>query len=286
VLGIDVGGTAVKVRRLEADGTATVLPTLATPRDDPSGTAVADAVAGAVAAAGPVAAVGLATPGIVDDAAGVCRLSVNLGWRDVPIRDLVAERTGLPVVLMHDVRAGARGEWAARVAAGHAGGLLFAALGTGLAVAQVDAAGVPMGTLWAGEVGQLRWTSGPHAGLRVEEVVSAGGLAARYGAPSALAVLTAMQEGDERAARLWAETADAVAEVLGWAVALTAPAAIVLGGGLAQAGDVLLDPVRRSVAERVGWFPEPVVVAAVLGVDAAAVGVAELARTLLDAAAP
>jgi glucokinase len=283
VMGIDVGGTAIKARVLGADGLPRMLPSVATPRGDASGAATTEAIARLVEDAGDVGAVGLATPGIVDDAAGVCRMSVNLGWRDVPIRDLVAARTGLPVLLTHDVRAGARGEWAARAAAGRSDGLLFVPLGTGLAVAQVDASGTPLGTGWAGEVGQVRWTSGPFNGLRYEEVVSAGGLATRYGAADARTVLDAVHAGEPRAVRMWEETVEALADLLAWAVALTAPATIVLGGGLAQAGDVLLDPLRSTLARRLAGFPEPSVERSVLGVDAAAVGLADLARRLLDA---
>jgi glucokinase len=93
-------------------------------------------------------------------------------------------------------------------------------------------------------------------------------------------VLAALRDGDARAARLWLETAEALAELLAWAVAFTAPGTIVVGGGLAQAGDALLDPVRVSLAERLAGFPEPLVVPAALGVDAAAVGAADLAEAL------
>ncbi|MFD1722864.1 ROK family protein, partial [Amnibacterium endophyticum] len=183
VLGIDVGGTDIKAVMVGPDGVPVRLPGTPTPRGDASGVATADAVAALVARWTSVAAIGIAVPGIVDEAAGVCRMSVNLGWRDLPIRRMVQERVDAPVVLAQDVRAGARAEWSTGAGAGRPGGLLFAPLGTGLAIACLEADGRPIGTAWAGEVGQLRWTGGPHAGLRVEEVASAGGLAARAAAP-------------------------------------------------------------------------------------------------------
>lgn len=97
VLGIDVGGTAVKAVRIGADGT-TWLPSVATPRQDPSAAATVAVIAELVAAAEPVAAVGVAVPGVVDERAGVCALSVNLGWRDLPVRDLVAARVRRPEI--------------------------------------------------------------------------------------------------------------------------------------------------------------------------------------------
>lgn len=275
VLGVDVGGTAVKTVRW--DGGVSVAQSVPTPRDDPSGARTADLIASIVAVGPPVEAVGVAVPGIVDDAAGVCRTSVNLGWRDVPIGALVAERVGLPVAVTHDVRAGAVAERLTGAGVGRPGGLLFAPVGTGLALASVDEAGVPIGTAWAGEVGQLRYGAGPHQGLRVEELASAGGLARRFGVTEAREVLAAMEAGDERAAELWAETVEALAEVLAWAVALTAPGTVVIGGGLARAGDALFDPLRRALGERMAWFPEPALLPAAHGTAAAAIGAARLA---------
>lgn len=280
MLGVDVGGTDIKAVRVGSDGVPVRVPGTPTPRGDTTGAATADAVAALVERWGPVAAVGVAVPGIVDEARGVCRMSVNLGWRDLAVRDLVAVRTGVPIALAQDVRAGARAEWRSGAGAGRSGGLLFAPLGTGLAVACLEADGRPIGTTWAGEVGQLRWTGGPHAGLRVEQVASAGGLAARADAPNALAVADAVRSGDPDASALWAETADALAEVLAWGVAYAAPGVIVVGGGLAQAGDLLLDPVRAALAARLVGFPEVPVLPAVHGTSAAAIGAADLARAV------
>ena len=277
VLGIDVGGTAIKSWTAAGAG-----PTVPTPTDDPSGERVADAIAAIAAGlAEPVAAIGVSTPGIVDDAAGICRMSVNLGWREVPIRALVAARTGLPVALTHDVRAGAIAERTSGAGAGTSGLLLFAPLGTGLAVAVVDERGRPLGTGWAGEVGQLRYPSGPHAGLRVEEVASAGGLARRYGAPDAATVLAEMTAGDARAAACFDDTVQAVADVLAWAVGLLAPSTIVIGGGLAAAGETLLTPLREALHSRLGELPTPAVLPAKHGSSAAAVGTARLAADLI-----
>lgn len=275
VLGVDIGGTAIKTWREDGDGGVGGM--VPTPRDDPSGERTADLVARLVQEAGDVAAVGLAVPGIVDDAAGVCRVSVNLGWRDVPIAALVAMRTGRPVAVTHDVRAGAVAERLNGAASDCAGSMLFAPVGTGLAITTVDESGFPMGTGWAGEVGQLRHRSGSHSGLRVEEVASAGGLARRYGVREAAEVLAAHAAGDARATALWTETVEALAEVLAWAIALTAPGSVVVGGGLARAGEVLLDPLRASLSYRLEDFPETPILQARLGTAAAAIGAARLA---------
>ena len=279
VLGVDVGGTAIKTWTAAGAG-----PTVATPRDDPSGQRVAEAIAAIIDGLDlPVAAVGVAVPGIVDDAAGVCRHSVNLGWRDVPVRALVEAATGLPAAVTHDVRAGAIAERTSGAGAGTSGLLLFAPLGTGLALAVVDEHGHPLGTGWAGEVGQLRYPSGPHAGLRVEELASAGGLARRYGAPDAAAVLAARAAGDARADACFDDTIEALADVLAWAVGLVAPTTVVIGGGLARAGDTLFAPLQEALDLRLGALPGPVVLPARHGTSAAAVGTARLAADLLAA---
>ncbi|GAA4741663.1 ROK family protein [Amnibacterium soli] len=280
VLGVDVGGTAIKTWWRGSPGA-----TVRTPKDDVTGERTAAVIADLVAALPGVAAVGMATPGIVDDDAGVCRMSVNLGWRDVPIRDLVEARAGLPAALTHDVRAGAVAERLSGAGAGRPGPLAFAAAGTGLALAVVDADTRPIGTGWAGEVGQLRYGPGPHTGLRVEEVASAGGLAARFGTAEAVDVLTARNAGDVAAAARWDETVDALAEVLAWTVALVAPGTVVVGGGLVRAGDDLLVPLRVALAARLAGFPEPVVVPAAHGTAAAAIGAAHLGALRLGTTA-
>jgi glucokinase len=277
VLGIDVGGTAIKTWRSSGAG-----PTVPTPKDDPTGERTADVLAG-LAAASDVAAIGVVTPGIVDDDAGIVRMSVNLGWREVPLRDLVAERTGRPVVLAHDVRAGAVAEWRTGAGAGRDGALVFAPLGTGLALAVVDASGRAAGSGWAGEVGQLRYPQGPLGGLRVEEVASAGGLAKRFGAPDAVAVLAARAAGDARAGALWDETVAAIAEVLAWTIAVVAPTAVVIGGGLALAGATLFDPLREALVARLGAVPLPALLPAQHGSSAGAVGAHLLALDLVAA---
>ncbi|MCM0676302.1 ROK family protein, partial [Micromonospora phytophila] len=81
-------------------------------------------------------ALGVAVPGVVDEACGVAVWSANVGFRDVPLRDLAVARLGLPTALGHDVRVGGLAE--ARLGAGRdARHVLFVAIGTGIAAAHV-----------------------------------------------------------------------------------------------------------------------------------------------------
>ncbi|HEV7623115.1 MAG TPA: ROK family protein [Amnibacterium sp.] len=283
VFGIDVGGTNIKAR-LVGDGDAVLAERMVpTPRSDPTGSATLDAVAALVEQAGRrVDAIGLAVPGVVDETTGTCRYSVNLGWRDLPVARLLTERTGIAALALHDVRAGAIGERWSGAGAGRAGPLAFVPLGTGLAVSVVDDDLRRVGPPAAGEIGHIRITRGPFAGLVVEDVASAGGMARRAGLPDAEAVLAAARAGDTRAAAVWQDCLDLLGDALTWLVTLTAPSTVVIGGGLANAGPALFEPVSAAVAAGTPAFLPPVeLLPARHGASAAAVGAARLARVLL-----
>ncbi|WFR67409.1 ROK family protein [Curtobacterium flaccumfaciens] len=182
VLGVDVGGTGIKARLTDADGLVLDEARVPTPRNDPDAARLADCVADLASRAlarGPLRAIGLVTPGVVDERAGTVVLAVNLGWHDVPVRQRVraalSERgLDVPVAFGHDVRAGAVAETSGTDAALTRGSVAFVPVGTGLASALVVDGSVVPGDGWAGEIGQVRIPSGPHAGLRVEEIASAG----------------------------------------------------------------------------------------------------------------
>jgi glucokinase len=100
-------------------------------------------------------AAGIAVPGIVDEARGTAVYSANLGWRDVPLRSLLADRLRMPVALGHDVRTGGLAE--GRVGAGRGTDrFLFVALGTGIAGAIGIGGRVESGAHgFAGEIGHI-----------------------------------------------------------------------------------------------------------------------------------
>jgi glucokinase len=244
--------------------------------------------AGDLAAAGSAAAVGVAVPGLVDEAAGVARASVNLGWQDVPLRRLLAERLGLPVAVAHDVRAAARAEAELGAAQGCDDWLLVT-LGTGVGAAVVIG-GRPYGGAHGtgGELGHMVVDpDGPECacGARgcVESLASAGAVERRYASeaaerPSAREVVERAGQGDEAAARVWREAVEALAAGLAAYVVLMDPERIVVGGGLADAGGALFGPLAGALAERLTFVDPPPVVAAALGADAGCHGAALLAR--------
>jgi glucokinase len=286
VVAVDVGGTGIKAGLVAPDGT------LHHQRREPTGADrgpaavvetilhVAEELAG-VAGAG-AKAVGLVVPGVVDEAAGVAVWAANLGFHDVPLADRVAARLGLPTVLGHDMRAGGVAE--ARLGAGRgARHVLFAAIGTGIAAAQViDGEAVSGAHGAAGELGHVTVRRGGPVcacGGRgcLEAVASAAAIGRRYaelagGAADAARVVAGAAAGDEVAARVWREAIDALADGLVIGQALVDAEVIVIGGGLAEAGEALLEPLRTAVKERLTFHRKPRLVPAALGDEAGCIG--------------
>ncbi|MGW5668504.1 ROK family protein [Micromonospora sp. NPDC003776] len=254
---------------------------------------VAEGLAGKARADGltPVAC-GIAVPGVVDEARGVAVWSANVGFRDVPLRDLAGARLGLPAALGHDVRVGGLAE--ARLGAGRdARHVLFVAIGTGIAAAHVVGGSAATGAHGAaGEIGHiLVRPDGPRCGCGrpgcLEAVASASAIGRRYtalagSATTAAEVVERAAAGEELAGRVWHEAVEALADGLATGQALFDVETMVIGGGLAQAGPALLDPLRAALRERLTFHREPRLVAAALGDEAGCLGAALLALDTLD----
>lgn len=284
-LGVDVGGTGVKAALTAADGTVLGRWREATPVDDPSGSRTRDVVLRLVETAhavSPPVAVGVVVPGVVDEEQGVCIHAVNLGWRDLAFPELLRPSLDVPLAFGQDVRAGALAEAVSGAAAGIDGTIAFVPVGTGLASALVIG-GVPFaGGGWAGEIGQRVIQDGPHRGLRVEELASAGGIARRAGARDAKTVADAAARGEAPAVAIWNDAVEALAEALAGITVVAAPAAIVVGGGLALAGAALFDPLGHALRERLAIVRVPAILPARHGDEAATVGAGILARRLVS----
>jgi glucokinase len=286
VVAIDIGGTGIKAGLVAADGT------LDHQRREPTGVErgpdavvetvlrIAEELAGATPAG--AKAVGLVTPGVVDEAAGVAVWAANIGFHDVPLADRVAAHLGMPAVLGHDVRAGGVAE--ARLGAGRgARHVLFTAIGTGIAAAQViDGEAVAGAHGAAGELGHVSVRpGGPPCACGgqgcLEAVASAAAIGRRYaelagGAADATRVVAGAAAGDEVATRVWREAIGALADGLVIGQALVDAEVIVIGGGLAEAGEALLAPLRTAVKERLTFHRKPRVVPAALGDEAGCIG--------------
>ncbi|MFE4048858.1 ROK family protein [Streptomyces sp. YIM B13518] len=306
VIALDVGGTGMKAALVGMDGELLHRSRRATGRERGPDAVVADILgfAAELRAHGvrrygePASASGVAVPGIVDAAQGVAVYAANLGWRDVPLRALLAERLGgVPVALGHDVRAGGLAE--GRIGAGRgADRFLFVALGTGIAGAIGVDGRVEAGAHgFAGEIGHVVVRPGGApcpCGQRgcLERYASAasvsGAWAAACGDPGADAAdcAKAVESGDARARRVWQEAVDALADGLVTALTLLDPGTLIIGGGLAEAGETLFTPLREAVRRRVTFQKPPSLVPAALGDTAGCLGAGLLARDLIDTTDP
>ena len=297
VLGIDVGGTSMKGVVGARDGTAVAELRRPTPRPDGP-----EAVTAALLelctsllergrAAGDVRAAGLAVPGIVDADAGVVRASANLGWRNVPLREIATGATGVPAVIGHDVRLAAAAE-AAEGAGRDAPHLLFVGIGTGIGGALL-VHGRPLrgGAGAAGELGHV--SVDPRGPLCVcgkrgclEALASASAIERRHAevtgeAVPARVISERAARGEAAAARIWSDATSALGRAIGgWVMALD-PDVVILGGGLAEAGETLLDPVREAAAGEIRYRDPVPIVAAELGEEAGRRGAALAAWELL-----
>jgi glucokinase len=302
VIALDVGGTGMKAALVGAGGELLHRARRATGRER-GPDAIVDGIldfAAELRAYGtehlgaPAAAAGVAVPGIVDEDRGIAAYAANLGWRDVPLRARLAERLdGVPVALGHDVRTGGLAE--GRIGAGRGTDrFLFVALGTGIAGAIGITGRVEAGAHgFAGEIGHIvvRPDGTPcPCGQRgcLERYASAAAVseawAAVTGNPAADAAdcAKAVEAEDRQAREVWQHAVDALADGLVTALTLLDPRTLIIGGGLAEAGETLFTPLREAVRSRVTFQKLPTIVPAALGDTAGCLGAGLLAWDLLN----
>ncbi len=299
VLAFDVGGTDTKYALFAADGVMLGRHRKPTPR---AGADTVDRVLDLVSATAAgfahdfphirPAAAGLVVPGLVDDSSGVALMSGNLGWTDVPFRALAESQLQLPVAFSHDVTAA--GEAELRLGAARPfRNVAVLVVGTGVAGAlfldgRPDSAGG-----FAGEIGHSIVVPGGRECVcggrgHVETVASAAAIARLYteltGTPvdGARDVLTFAQAGDRDALLVWDEAIAALALAISQLVAILAPEAVVIGGGLAEAGGAFFEPLERELDRILTFHRRPQLIPAQLGEDAGLLGAALRARDLVS----
>jgi glucokinase len=303
-IGIDFGGTTIKsavVRDGQIAARGDIIDTLK--HDARSLNAALFSVIEALRKSHPdVAGVGVGLPGFVDSVNGIVHHLTNVaGWDEVPLTKLILERTGLPATIDNDVNAMTYGEWKYGAARGarHA---ICITLGTGVGGGLILDGRLYRGAqLAAGEIGHAsidyRGKLGPYGNFggleeyvgnqqiaeRAVEAYRAAGIARTKEQCSPRELDTAAQGGDGVAKSVWEAVGDEVGAALASAVWVLNPDTIVIGGGVAKAGELVLDPIRRSVRARtMELFHKNLrIVGAELGNDAGVIGNAEL---VLDAA--
>ncbi len=257
------------------------------------------------------AAVGLGIPATINHDKGIAVSAVNLPLEDVPIRQIVGERTGLPAFVDNDATVAALAEHLYGAARGAENAVMLT-IGTGIGGGLILGGEVYRGSTGAGaELGHtVIEADGPPCqgncpGRGCVETLASGTALGREGRAAAErepdSVLGAMlAEGETVDGKAVTEaalggdaTARGVFELIGsrLGVALTSfanifePEVFVIGGGVIAAGDLLLDPARRVLGERaLPPMKRIPVVAAELGADAGMIGAAAVARIELEMA--
>jgi glucokinase len=285
-VGVDIGGTKVAAAVVAADGTVVTRVTSPTPTQELGSGAVEDVLVDVITALiseHRVEAVGIGAAGLV--AEGRVLYCAHLPLRGEPVAERVSERVRLPVVLDNDANAAALGE--ARFGAARGAALaLCVNLGTGIGGAVVADGRLLTGANGlAGEFGHM--TVQPD-GLPCE--CGRRGCWEQYASGRALERLLPGRPGAQITVAAMAgepQAVDALAQVGGWLglglanlVAAYDPDLIVVGGGVSDADELLLEPARAALAQTLfaaAWRPQVPVVRALLGVDAGVVGAATLA---------
>ncbi|MEY2559110.1 MAG: glucokinase [Verrucomicrobiota bacterium] len=300
-IGIDFGGTSVKpgvVRGKEIIARAQPIPTRKHGNADSLLAAVFRDVAVLRAQHPDVRALGAGLPGIIDGVNGRVRELSNVpGWLDVPLAALLRDETGLPSIIENDANAMAYAEW--KFGAGRdRSNVICMTLGTGVGGGLILDGKLFRGSqLGAGEIGQMilqpRGVPGHYGNFgalekyvgnreivdRAAKLYAAAGRIHATEEITPLSLEKAALHGDEIAAGLWEELGFEIGIMLTNIAWLLNPDRIVIGGGVAKAGPLLFEPIRRAIRERTpaAYHEHLDVVPAELGNDAGIIGSATLA---------
>ena len=309
-IGIDLGGTKIAGGVVDEGGSILVQARRATPKRDAAATVVAiNDVVRELVAQHSVDSIGIGAAGFIDETRSRVLFAPNLGWVDEPLRDQVEGLAGLPVVVENDALAAAWGEFRFGAGRGRTN-LVLVTVGTGIG-GGVIVDGRPLrGAYGVGsEIGHLQmvreglvcgcgllgcWeqyasgtalvrTARQIAGRRRLEATLLLGLG--DGTPEGIEgshITVAAREGDPVAVSAFDEVGEWLGQGMADLAAVLDPGCFVLGGGVSEAGDLLLVPARASFLEHLtGRERRPIaeVVLASLGNEAGIVGAADLART-------
>lgn len=258
VLGIDLGGTAIKLGRFTVDGVC--LEVLSVPTPQPATPeAVLAALVDAIAQVDPhhqSGAIGLGTPGPADATGRVARVAINLaGWQDVPLADWLESKTGRSTILANDANCAGLGE--AWLGAGRRfRNLILLTLGTGVGGAIVLDGKLFVGQHGAaGELGLITLNpDGPecNSGNRgsLEQYASVQAIRRRTGLEPEILGERAIA-GDPRALEFWQHYGRDLGAGLASLIYVLTPEAIVIGGGISASAEFFLPTVQATIEQRV-----------------------------------
>ena len=304
-VGIDIGGTKIAALRISAEGEIRARTLIPTPANDQTAALPALEAACAAVLEDGVVAIGVGLAGLIDVRAGVLLSAPNLTWRNLSVSEGLGARFGLPVTVDNDATAAAWGESRLGASRGYDDSL-FVGVGTGIGGGIVAGGRLLRGAHGlAGEIGHIIVDpDGPPCGCGNRgcwEQVASGLAIARAGRRavadepgSTIArlaggdprratgelVTDAAREGDAAAVEILTTVARRLGEGIAGLVNVLDPEVVVVGGGVGEAGDLLLGPLREAyvaAVEGADVRPGVPIVPAQLENDAGAIGAALLA---------
>lgn len=307
--GIDIGGTKIAGALVDGAGTILAESRVESPATDPE--AIESAVAtlvGELSKTHPVSGVGVGAAGYIDSDRSTVLFAPNIAWREEPLGADLAKRIGLPVVVENDANVAAWGEFRYG-AGGDVDDQLMVTVGTGVGGGVIIDGRLLRGAFGvAAEIGHLclvpegricgcgnrgcfeQYASGRALVRETREAAAASSLLARDlveragGDPAAITgplITEAAQEGDRFAIEQLQRLGHWLGHGICSLVAVLDPAVIVIGGGVSEAGDLLLDPIRETFERELtgrGFRPQAEIRRAQLGNRAGVIGAADLAR--------
>ena len=305
VIGIDFGGTSIKLAVVEgADLVSEIfrIPTQEHAGPDSLIAAISDRVDEVRLKFPNAAAIGIGVPGAVDFSKGITYNLTNVAnWDSVPLREIMAQATGLPTVIENDANCMAYAEWKHGAGRGFQN-VICVTLGTGVGGGLILNGDLYRGSQFAaGEIGQMsvdfQGVAGPYGNdgaleryignRQIEELGvrlyrDAGKPVPEDASPENLAVLASA--GDEIALQIWEKVATYLGTCLMSCVYLLNPDALVIGGGVAHAGDVLFAPLREKLRGTLTseCFDQLEIKHAQFGNTAGIIGSSAMAAGLLD----
>lgn len=310
-VGVDIGGTKILAGVVDDEGNVLSTVRKPTPRNDAA--ACADVIVAAVAevrAEYDIVGVGLGVAGLIDAHRSAVLFAPNLDWSDLPLQALVEPRVGAPVVVENDGNAAAWGEFC--FGAGRdADDMVMITVGTGIGGGIVLNGALRRGAIGvAGEIGHMnaipdgypcgcgrfgcweQYASGNALVRQARQLATERRSEASLllslgdGTPEGVQgkhISQAAASGDPVAIAAFALVGNWLGRGMSDLAAVLDPELFVIGGGVSEAGDVLLSPAREVLAEKIigkGHRNVPAVRAATLGNTAGLIGVANLALSV------
>lgn len=300
-LGIDFGGTSVKFGVVQGHEVIAQAPAIAT-EDFENSEPLIDAITYVIEDLRShhpgITAIGVGVPGFVDFSTGTIHNLTNVkGWKNIPLRDILQDRTRLPVTVENDANCMAYAEWKLGAGMGK-DHLVCITLGTGVGGGIITHGHMLRGARSvAGELGQTsidyQGRKGAYGNLgALEDYIGNNEIAADARATYALhqveksitectpaALSQAAAGGDPIAVEIWQGIARKLASTVVNACWLLNPSAIIIGGGVSKAGKLLFDPLKQSIAEQLSpaFLDGLDIIPARFSNDAGIIGAANLA---------